>query len=439
MVTSEWTGPFDPSSDPEELTHLLSVLSSFLSYRRHAHYNGTHVRRQAFYSLPSSHWSLLSRPPFSVLDHLSHLDDLIDQHAELAEAIFRVGFAFLAPKLDSEWIGEVLGGDARVVVGDELKVYEKIMDRLGVKASKNDVDKARSCIHQFYREWSAEGAVERQKCFDPVIRALEEEFASRARCSPNLNLDRSEMSVLAPGAGLGRLVFDICRAGFTVEGNEISYHELMASSLVLNHTKTAGQYTIAPFALNGSNHLTREDQFRTYQVPDIHPATELASHTLNSRVPAEERMSMATGDFCVLYSQEDSKETFDAVTTVFFIDTAPNMIRYIEAVRNCLKPGGLWINLGPLLWHHAAKPPPSEEDKNKDKEDRTTDANERDIGIADPGSVELTNEEVVALVQHLGFAMEKHETGTFETGYISDPSSMLQSTYRPSFWIARKK
>ena len=29
-----------------------------------------------------------------------------------------------------------------------------------------------------------------------------------------------------------------------------------------------------------------------------------------------------------------------AVVTMFFIDTAPNLIKYIETVRNCLRPGG---------------------------------------------------------------------------------------------------
>ena len=99
----EWDGDFDPMADPEEQKHILSVLDSFRSYRRLAHFNGTHVRRQAFYSLPSEHWNLLSRPPFSVLESLNKLDDLVDLHAELAEAIFKVGFkAFLEPKLDSE-------------------------------------------------------------------------------------------------------------------------------------------------------------------------------------------------------------------------------------------------------------------------------------------------------------------------------------------------
>jgi hypothetical protein len=143
---------------------------------------------------------------------------------------------------------------------------------------------------------------------------------------------------------------------------------------------------------------------------------------------------MSTGDFCVLYSSSDYKETFDAVATIFFIDTAPNVIRYIEAVRNCLKPGGLWINLGPLLWHQAPKSPRNNAED--DEEQKHTHAH--DAGVGDPGSVELTHDEVLALVTHLGFTMEKQESGALETGYISNPRSMLQNTYRPVFWVARK-
>jgi carnosine N-methyltransferase len=60
-----------------------------------------------------------------------------------------------------------------------------------------------------------------------------------------------------------------------------------------------------------------------------------------------------------------------------------------------------------------------------------------DIGIEDPGSVELTNEEVIALVETFGFKIEKQETG-IKAGYIQDTESMLQSTYRASHWLARK-
>ncbi|KAF2660008.1 methyltransferas-like protein [Lophiostoma macrostomum CBS 122681] len=422
MSNEETSGDFNPMSDPDEQKHLLSVLDSFSrSYRRLAHFNGTHVRRQAFYSLPSEHWDLLSKPPFSVLESLSKVDDLIESNAELAEAIFKAGFKnFLAPTIDSNWVATIV---PEKFARDEYKVFSTVMDHVSVDSSETNLDKARSCVNQFYRDWSTEGATERSKCFGPVMNALQNEFQLHSAKAPGLV--KSDWKVLVPGAGLGRLVFDICLAGYSVEGNEISYHALMASSLTLNHTTKVGEFTVAPFALNGSNHVRRSDQFKTCRVPDVHPGTALDTAT--------GEMSMSTGDFCVIYNQPGSRDTFDAVATVFFIDTAPNIIRYVEAVRNCLKPGGIWINLGPLLWHHVARPPNPD---GGDKEISTH--SHEDTGIADPGSVELSDEEVVALVEHLGFSIEKHETGQIETGYILNESSMLQNTYHPSFWVARK-
>lgn len=372
---------------------------------------------------------MLSKPPFSVLDSLNRLDDLIDSNAELAEAIFKAGFkGFIAPTIDSDWVASIV---PEKYARDEFQIYSIVMDHLQVQTSQGDMDKARSCINQFYRDWSDAGSAERDRCFGPVLVALCAEHESKLQSAPDLS--RSDMRVLVPGAGLGRSVFDICQAGFSVEGNEISYHELMASSLVLNHTEKAEQFTIAPFALSCSNHLSRADQFQTFSIPDIHPGTALSTET-SSKAPAHERMSMSTGDFCVLYSSPDYETTFDAVATIFFVDTAPNVIRYVEAVRNCLKSGGVWVNLGPLLWHQAPRGSSGNDDANQKHEH----IHAHDMGIADPGSVELTHDEVLALVEHMGFTIEKQESGALETGYISNARSMLQNTYRPVFWVARR-
>lgn len=60
-------------------------------------------------------------------------------------------------------------------------------------------------------------------------------------------------------------------------------------------------------------------------------------------------------------------------------------------------------------------------------------------GIGEPGSFELTNEEVLALVQSMGFSILSHSTlPSSSGGYIQDPDSMLQNRYSCSHWIAKK-
>ena len=160
---------------------------------------------------------------------------------------------------------------------------------------------------------------------------------------------------------------------------------------------------------------------------------------------------MATGDFTVIYSDDEHAATYDAVATVFFIDTAPNLVRYIETIHHCLKPGGVWINLGPLLWHFEDSGPVTrtiDDDNINAEESCPTDEHEppttstssnRNLGIASAGTVELTHDEILSLITSSGFSISPSSSTTSETGYIQDPTSMLQNTYRVVHWVARKE
>jgi carnosine N-methyltransferase len=279
-------------------------------YAKVAHFNTTHLRRQSFYALPREHLQLLSSPPFSYLDTLSSVDDAIDKNAELSTAILHAGLSsFGVTAGTKEWRG---------------------------KATSNDLEKARSTLRQFFRDWSGEGASEREACNGPVIRALQTEQSLRSG---------APMRVLVPGAGLGRLVFDLCCKGFDTEGNEISYHQLLAGAYILNICPAPKIYTLFPWVHSFSNHRSRANHLQSVQVPDIHPSTTLGA------VDHPGEMSFSASDFLLLYGSEEHKDTFDAIATVFFLDTAPNIIRYLETINNCLRPGGILVNMGPLLWH----------------------------------------------------------------------------------------
>jgi hypothetical protein len=245
-----------------------------------------------------------------------------------------------------------------------------------------------------------------------------------------------------PGAGLGRLVFELCAAGWSVEGNEISYHQLLASNYILNFLGGAGAHKLYPWALNFSNHKSRAQQMQAVVVPDVNPAEHLekASMDIASEVHYSNRMTMTAGDFCVLYRQAEHRDRFQAVTTCFFIDTAPNVINYIETVRSCLATGGMWVNLGPLLWHFESAPTPAEIEKERSRRPEGSQENKRrvsDAGIGEPGSFELCNDEVLALLSHYGFEVVAQGDAP-PAGYISNTASLLQNVYHPTFWVAKK-
>jgi carnosine N-methyltransferase len=60
---------------------------------------------------------------------------------------------------------------------------------------------------------------------------------------------------------------------------------------------------------------------------------------------------MVAGEFVEVYRKQP--ESWNSIVTCFFIDTANNIVEYIETIYSCLKKGGVWINFGPLLYHYA--------------------------------------------------------------------------------------
>ncbi|KAL8915166.1 MAG: hypothetical protein Q9171_000285 [Xanthocarpia ochracea] len=366
-----------------------------------AHFNVTHRRRQNFYALPSAEWQFLSAPPFNFLSTLEHVDDAIDANADIAAEILKIGLESFGLKDDSDvdrshWHGQ---------------------------AQASDLDKARYTIRQFYRDWSSEGAAERRTSYGPVLQDIAVAFAHLSDKGGNRDPRLADTST-----GLGRLVFEICRQGYNVEGNEISYHQLIASKWILNHSDKAEQYTLFPFASDFSNVVSRADQLKSVKIPDVHVATALADSQVRGEKCPFERMNMTAGDFTELYSDPKNKEVFDAVVTVFFLDTAQNVIKYIQTVHHCLKLGGIWSNNGPLLWHWTSQA----EKAAKNVYD------EQSTGRMNQGSIELSVEEVLKLVGSMGFEVDNQGIKDEGSAFIQNPNSMLQNLYRTSHWIARK-
>lgn len=371
--------------------------------------------------MPESQWRMLAEPPISLLDTLTAIDDAIDKNADLAEDILQEALSSF-------------GLDERPSRDPNLNWHGQ--------ARPNDIAKVHSTIRQFFRDWSREGyKAEVEPLVDIIMTDLNALLPLPPRNSALLS-----PSLLLPGAGLGRVLFELCYRGYNATGNEISYHQLLASHFILNSTKHADQYTIYPFATTFTNIPSREDQLKSVKVPDIHPGSALESRADSDGVIGE--MNMTAGDFVLSYSDPVTKGLFDGIVTVFFIDTAPNFIRYLQTIRNCLKQGGIWINIGPLLWHFDGREQPSSDAADVPPpvtpRHMTSHEMEEDKGIGEPGSFELSDEEVLQLIPRFGFRILKHEIiarapGTDEGfGYMQDPSSLLQSRYRCSHWVATK-
>ncbi|XP_062180101.1 uncharacterized protein LOC133884637 isoform X2 [Phragmites australis] len=258
-----------------------------------------------------------------------------------------------------------------------------------------DVDKVRCIVRNIVRDWAQEGQKERDECFKPILEELNRLFPNRSKQRPP--------SCLVPGAGLGRLALEISSLGFASQGNEFSYYMLICSSFILNHAQEANEWTIYPWIHSNCNSLSDNDQLRPVSFPDIHP----------SSAGITEGFSMCAGDFVEVYSEESQETAWDAVVTCFFLDTAHNIVEYIEIISKVLKDGGVWINLGPLLYHFADS-----------------------YGPDDDMSIELSLEDVKKVAYHYGFVMEVENM--IDTTYSANMRAMMQNRYRAAFWTMRK-
>jgi carnosine N-methyltransferase len=259
--------------------------------------------------------------------------------------------------------------------------------------ASHNVSKVRSTLKQFVREWSKEGAEEREKCFTPLLEGLTKYLPINGKSSP-------APFVLCPGSGLGRLPYEIASLGYDCQGNEFSYHMLLGSHFILNSPKISASESalIFPYALSYTNVRSGEsDRLRPIRIPDILPGR------------TKGQMSMCAGEFVEVYERQ-GYGIADGIVTCFFIDTAKNILLYIRTIANAIKKGGVWINMGPLLYHYAEH--------------------------HDAISVEFSWEEVREFISDF-FNIEEEKTG-IECVYSSNARAMNKTVYKCFYFAARR-
>ena len=210
------------------------------------------------------------------------------------------------------------------------------------------------------------------------------------------------VSVLVPGCGLGRLVFEFARRGYKALGNEFSYFCLLASNFILNESEQVDQFSLHPYIHNFNNLKQDEDAFREVKVPDMCPLLEMTDQSKYD-------FAMASGEFIDVFGENVKK--WDSIATCFFIDTAHNVIDYIATMNKILKPGGLWVNIGPLHWHYSEQP------------------NEQ--------QVQISLQELQKLISKMGFRIRRMEMR--ETQYTGRIDCMQNLGYESVFFSAVKE
>ena len=164
---------------------------------------------------------------------------------------------------------------------DQQSTADKDTDETKLRTIPMDIEKVHSTLKSFVRDWSSDGKLERDQCYKPILDEIDQIFG-------HLNTaQRSNTNILVPGAGLGRLAFDIASQGYVCQGNEFSLFMLIASNYVLNRCKSINCCTIYPWIHQYTNNLAIDDQIKPVTFPDIDPL----------EMPKDANFSMIAGDF----------------------------------------------------------------------------------------------------------------------------------------------
>ena len=346
--------------EKEEIEHFRSVLGAIRNYKRDSE-RRIQKSQLDFRKIQLRHQEMLIKHGF--LENLQKLETCVAINHSILDQII----ADAANLFDNAARSQDDPGDK------PSEVPTKLMD----------IEKVQTTLKQFVRDWSVDGVEERRTCYLPILRELESLFPVG---------QRGDKKVLLPGAGLGRLAYEVAKLGYQSQGNEFSLFMLFASNFVLNKCKFKNAFTIYPWIHQFTNNLHNQDITRSVQFPDVDPS-----------LPEDSNFSMIAGDFLEVYADQSYVNYHDVVVTCFFLDCAHNVLDFIELIHKILKPGGKWINLGPLLYHFADVPKES--------------------------SIEPSYDIVRNLILDSGFQFVK-EVKDHEAVYCQNPKSMLQYHYK---------
>ncbi|CCK73038.1 S-adenosylmethionine-dependent methyltransferase KNAG_0M01850 [Huiozyma naganishii CBS 8797] len=301
--------------------------------------------------------------------------------------------------------------------------------------SPSELDKIEvvSILTQINREWSGECDGERvylrerlKKCLDHVDISVR---------------NKGLLEVLNPGCGTGRLLVDAALEGVAVCGSDISIHMMLVANYMLNGGLQMHEWEIYPFVHAFSHWQNRECQLRAVKVPNLNLCNILSKYG---------RMEMGYVSFVngygpnvgIRYSSEykfnpdievsraAAKNKFDFVVTNFFLDTGSNMLSYLQTIQHCLKPGGIWLNYGPLLYHFKS------EDETEAVFDISIPGGEiiNQHGEVPMSGLELSVEDIVRIAtQRLGFTILEREDGIV-SGYGSPLGNNGLPGYKCHYW-----
>ncbi|KAL3756344.1 hypothetical protein ACHAWU_007295 [Discostella pseudostelligera] len=242
-------------------------------------------------------------------------------------------------------------------------------------------DSASHILTHLVRDWTDSGKTIRTDTHNWILDQVFRLHGSCTSMDTDLELEPSHCTstlspVLVPGAGMARLAFDIAFArGDRSETSNIHYYPFTVQAVDNSIVMASAAFHILHFNYindHDREHLevfpfvadpyTNEVNSQLRWTSEIFPEDDVLEqfrHLHNQQSSNRPNLSYVIGDFVSVYASPSRHAMFGSIATCFFIDTATNIYEYILTIRNALRVGGVWINVGPVQWHRNAQLQPS--------------------------------------------------------------------------------
>ena len=207
-------------------------------------------------------------------------------------------------------------------------------------------DSIEQVVVHLARDWGSSGKELRQALYrDGIITSLQNTLSA--------GTDGQHLHVLVPGGGLGRLAVELAMKGHIVEINECSGAMISVFRSIVDDMIPRGRirdfYPYLNFPL--VDDWDFDQRFQPQKTP-WHEDSPGMREYLTGMDEGKSLLSVQYGEFVQVYGNDCHRDRFDAVVTCFFIDTARAVQEIAVIVSRILRPGGVWINSGPLHYHH---------------------------------------------------------------------------------------
>ena len=165
-----------------------------------------------------------------------------------------------------------------------------------------------------------------------------------------LDKSKTDIKVLIPGAGLGRIGIELSSLGYNVEMNECSPTMITSINNIVNELLiNDNEFSYYPYL-----HATLNDawDYSIRNKPIFFPPSNITRLKTWAK-EGQNLLHLQYGDFVTNYKIHERNKYFDIIVTSYFIDTG-NILDYLDVMKYILKPNGIWINYGPLHYHSAS-------------------------------------------------------------------------------------